>query len=112
MSQEKMSKKKKEELLKQQQKQKKIAILLIALVVAACAGGIGWTVYDNYKTEQADKEAKKQLEEEQKVSKENTNSETVNVDSLLDYLSGLDTELLNEEIAPELEETTSAAVSD
>lgn len=75
---------------KQQKRQKYTAIALIVTAVIACAAGIGWTVLRDPGTNQ-----------EAEQSRKNTNSKTVNVDPLLEYLSGLDTELLNEEIAPQ-----------
>lgn len=96
-----------QELKDQRRKQKKTAILLIVLVAVVCAGGIGYSVYDKHQKEQADKEASKQEQQQLQESKQNTGEDTVNVDPLLDYLSGLDTELLNEEIAPVSENAVS-----
>lgn len=95
--------------LKKQQQQKKTAVLLIVIVVLACVGGIGYTIYDNGRQAE-EKKAAEALEQEQiEVSRKNTDSSTVNVDAVLDYLSGLDTELLNEDIVPESQAATQEA---
>jgi len=105
MSQNDNKKKKKQEAaLKKQKQQKKIAIMLIVVVILACIGGGAYMVYENYKEEQA-------IKEEIKKSKDATNETTVNVDPLLEYLSGVDTELINEEITPDNTAATNEAVS-
>ena len=78
---------------KQRKKQKYIAAAMIVTVAVACAVGIGWRIFQNQDSDRISQEAEQ--------SRNNTNSKTVNVDPILDYLSGLDTELLNEEIAPQ-----------
>lgn len=95
---------KEKDLQKKQKQQKTIAILLIAIVILAIAGGIAYTVYEDKMQEKAQQEAID-------TSRKNTNSSTVNVNPILDYLSGIDTELLNEEISPVVEDTTTEAIS-
>lgn len=104
-------KKQQESALQKRKQQKKIAILLIVVVVLACAGGVAYTVYDNHKQEEARKQEVADKKAQMEVSRQETDASVVNVDAVLEYLSGLDTELLNEEIVPEMEEVSLEAVS-
>lgn len=112
MSQKKLSKKRQEELLKKQKQQKRLVVLMIAMVIVAFAGSIGWIAYDKHQKSKAAEEAAAKKKQEMIDSKANTDSSIVNVDALLEYLSGLDTELLNEEIVPSTAITQEAVSSD
>ena len=108
MSQRNLSQKQKEQLVKKQKRQKTTAIALVAVVAVACVGGVGWTVYQNNRQQ---KEAEEELQRQIELSVQGTDSETVNVDPLREYLSTLDMELLNKDIAPE-DTAEDAAVSE
>ena len=68
-------------------------------------------VYDKAQQERAAEEAEAKKQEEIERSRQNTDGSTVNVDPILEYLSGLDVELLNEEIAPDKSTVTGGSVS-
>lgn len=111
MSQRNMSKRRQEKILKKQKQQKKIAIILIIVVILACLAGIGWVFYDKSQQEKAKQEAEALKKKQMEISRQETDSANVNVDSILEYLGGLDTELLNKEITVYVDAATGEAVS-
>lgn len=119
MSQRVNRKNRQEELIKKQKQQKMIAIILVIVVVIACVAAIIYAVISTKNGNKDEQEKASstnqvtQLDDEQlKEIQSTTDGKTVYVDPILEYLSTIDTEMLNEEILPEVEETTSEAVSE
>lgn len=103
--------KKQRQQKKWKKNEKKIAILLILIVVVVCLLGIGFLVFRDYQKKQSELQQQKEKQQQIEQSVKETDKNHVNINPLLEYLDGIDTELLNEEIAPDPVEATGAGVN-